>query len=85
MGFGIDLRRRQRIDECPHQANIEVTTSGLTRMVCENCGHVTIQPSGELSGDIDRSRFGRRSERSAGHRRMANVDETKRVEETVSV
>ncbi len=73
--MAIDLRRLRGGAECLHESEVEVTTSGLKRAVCESCGHVTIQPSFELSGDIDRSRFGRRSE-SAGRAGRPQVDET---------
>lgn len=84
MGMAIDLRRLSRGAECLHESEVEVTTSGLKRTVCENCGHVAIQPSTELSGDIDRSRFGRRSE-SAGRVGRSQVDETGATKEALFV
>lgn len=85
MGIAIDLRRLGRSDECLHESVVEVTTSGLRRMVCENCGHVTIRRTAELSGDIDRSRFGRRSERSAERGDRTQIDETRATKEALGV
>lgn len=82
MGMAIDLRRLGRGAECMHESEVEVTTSGLKRTVCETCGQVTIQPSIELSGDIDRSRFERRSE-SARRGRGPQVEKTGATKETL--
>lgn len=84
MGMVIDLRHLGRGAECVHESEVEVTTSGLKRTVCEGCGHVTIQPSTELSGDIDRSRFGRRSE-TVGRGGRSPVDDTAATKEALRV
>lgn len=57
----IRLRRFERSGACVHQSTVEVTTNGLQRVVCEDCGHIAFRPVATLAGDIDRSRFARRS------------------------
>ncbi len=65
--MGLGLRRFRRGNTCAHSSTLEVTTNGLTRLVCENCGHVAIRPVAGIVSDIDRSSFARRSE--SGRRR----------------
>ncbi len=65
--MGLGLGRFRRGNKCAHSSTLEVTTNGLTRLVCENCGHVAIRPVAGIVGDIDRSSFARRSE--SGRRR----------------
>jgi hypothetical protein len=57
----IGLRWFGRGSACSHQSTVEVTTNGLKRVVCEECGHVAIRPVTTMVSDIDRSRFARRS------------------------
>ena len=69
LGFG-RIRGREK---CLHSSTLDVTTNGLTRLVCENCGHVAIRPAPIRLSEIDRSSFARRSE---GGRRRAEADST---------
>lgn len=59
--------RLGRNKTCAHASTIEVTTSGLTRVVCEDCGLVAITAVSPISSEVDRSRFERRSDRPAKH------------------
>ena len=54
-----------------HASTLDVTTSGLKRVVCESCGLVAIRPVTSIEGEINRSSFARRSE---GGRRRAEPD-----------
>lgn len=85
MELGIDLRRLGRNEECLHATGVEVTTGGLKRIVCESCGHVTIRPAAELSGDRSRSRFVRRSEQSTVLGRGLSIDDTGATREPLNV
>ncbi len=85
MELGIDILRLARNEECLHATEIEVATGGLKRIVCESCGHVTIRPAGELSGDRSRSRFVRRSEKSAVLGPRPSVDDTGTTKEALNV
>lgn len=57
------MYRFGRVDACAHLSTVEVINFGLARTVCEQCGHVAIRPVSSISGQVDRSRFERRSER----------------------
>jgi len=57
----IRVPRFERSGTCVHRSNVEVTTNGLKRVVCEDCGHIAIRPVTTIAVDIDRSRFARRS------------------------
>lgn len=57
--MGVERRWFGRAPECAHREAVMVTTYGLTRSVCEQCGHVEITKAPTLSGEVDRSRFAR--------------------------
>lgn len=69
LGFG---RFRGGV-KCLHSSTLDLTTNGLTRLVCEYCGHVAIRPAAITLSEVDRSSFARRSE---GGRRRAEADGT---------
>jgi hypothetical protein len=71
MGLGLGRFRRRK--KCAHASTLDVTTNGLIRLVCENCGHVAIRPGANTPSEADRSSFARRSE---GGRRRAEADRT---------
>lgn len=48
----------RKIAVCSHQSTVTVITGGLERVICEDCGHVTIRYE-LISGDLDRSMFSR--------------------------
>ncbi len=49
----------RKIAVCSHQSTVTVITGGLERVICEDCGHVTIRYESMISGDLDRSKFSR--------------------------
>ena len=57
-------RKTQR---CSHDVTVSVRMSGLERVVCERCGHVTVRYLSALSGSVDRSRFAREADRTRRH------------------
>jgi hypothetical protein len=62
LGALITSRDRQ---ECLHDEIVIVVSTGLERMICEGCGHLSFRCLAELSGKIDRSRFVREVDRLA--------------------
>jgi hypothetical protein len=69
MALGIGRIRGR--EKCLHSSTLDMTTNGLTRLVCEYCGHVAIRPAAITLSEVDRSRFARRSE---GGRHAAEAD-----------
>lgn len=59
--LGVFNRRRQ---ECLHDEIVTVVSTGLERVICEGCGHLSFRYLAELSSEIDRSRFGREVDRA---------------------
>lgn len=55
--------RLARVD-CPHTSTVTVRHGGIERRICETCGHVSLRPLEELSGQVDRSQFERQVERA---------------------
>jgi hypothetical protein len=51
-----------RAPECTHENTVTVSTSGITRMVCQRCRHVEIRGFDFVVGELDRSLFARGSE-----------------------
>lgn len=49
---------------CEHPNSVTVRNSGIERTVCESCGRVSFRGLEGLSGEADRSQFGRDIERS---------------------
>ena len=49
----------RKIAVCSHQSTVTVITGALERVICEDCGHVTIRYESMISGDLDRSKFSR--------------------------
>ena len=49
----------REIAVCSHQSTVTVITGGLERVICEDCGDVTIRYESMISGDLDRSMFSR--------------------------
>ena len=49
----------RKIAVCSHQSTVTVITGGLERVICEDCGHVTIRYESMISADLDRSKFSR--------------------------
>lgn len=53
------LRTHPRQRDCNHTRTLNVIAGGLERVICEECGHVTIRYESMISGDISRSQFSR--------------------------
>jgi hypothetical protein len=48
---------------CLHDRIVTVISTGLERVICEGCGHLSFRYLAELTTKIDRSRFGREVDR----------------------
>ena len=59
------LSKSRDRQECLHTANVTVVSTGLERVICEGCGHLSFRYLAELTGKIDRSRFVREVDRLA--------------------
>jgi len=51
--------------KCEHVNRITVKNAGIERVICESCGHVSINADDGLSGSVTRSQFERVVERPA--------------------
>lgn len=51
--------------DCTHYDTVNVICNGLERVICEQCGHVTIRYESMISGDVTRSQFPRRADEKA--------------------
>lgn len=60
------LRRHRRQTNCQHRKTVSVQSSGVERVVCELCGHVSVQFLSDLAGEVERTRFARQVERVEG-------------------
>ena len=49
-------------EECSHQSTVSVIAHGFERVICEDCGHVSIRYESMIAGDVDRSVFSRRAD-----------------------
>ena len=58
-------RTHPRRRECQHRNTVTVISDGLERVVCEDCGSVTIRYESIITGDVHRSQFSRRADRLA--------------------
>lgn len=56
-----------RDGECSHEESLVVSVSGITRVLCEQCGHVEVRGAESPVESTDRSRFARTSERGGRH------------------
>lgn len=59
------MNRNRGPQECLHDETVTVASAGLQRVICEGCGHLSFRYSVELTGKVDRSRFGRDVDRFA--------------------
>lgn len=58
-------RTHPRQQDCSHDQTVNVISNGLERVICENCGHVTIRYESMITGDVKRSQFPRRADELA--------------------
>ena len=49
----------RKIAACSHQSTVTVVSAGLERVICEDCGDVTIRYESMILGDLHRSKFSR--------------------------
>lgn len=59
-------RRHRRQNKCPHRTTVSIVSSGVQRLVCESCGHVSVHFMADLGGEVERTRFARNIERGQG-------------------
>ena len=57
----MDVTEGYRAD-CSHQRTVNGVVGGPERVLCEDCGDVTIRDESMLSRDIDRSMFIRKAD-----------------------
>ncbi len=60
--MGKGLRWLAHDQTCAHEHTKTISTGVITRVVCQDCGHVEIQEATGLSGEVNRSLFERKSE-----------------------
>ena len=65
MTFGKQSRPSQ--DNCSHTQTISVSSSGVDRIVCEICGHVSVSFTTALTADIQRTQFARPADSAKRH------------------
>lgn len=58
-------RTHPRHHDCVHDETVSVIADGLERVICEQCGHVTVRYESMISGDVERSQFPRRADERA--------------------
>lgn len=56
-------RTHQRRRDCAHPRTVSVIHDGLERVICEDCGWLTIRYESMISGDVRRSQFSRRADK----------------------
>ncbi len=58
-------RTHPRHRDCTHEVTVTVISNGLERVICEQCGHISIRYESMISGDLTRSQFPRRADERA--------------------
>jgi hypothetical protein len=48
--------------ECSHMSTVTVIAYGLERVICEDCGHVTVRYESMIARDVERSMFSRKAD-----------------------
>ena len=48
--------------DCVHSETVNVISNGLERVICEQCGHVSVRYESMISGDLSRSQFPRKAD-----------------------
>ena len=51
-----------KVRDCSHQSTLTVVHAGLARVICENCGDVTVRYESVIAANIDRSMFSREAD-----------------------
>ena len=58
-GIEVAIRPRTRPDQCRHESTLTVTATGVSRSICETCGHISVSFVSEVSGPVTRRHFAR--------------------------
>jgi hypothetical protein len=66
-------RRLRRQGKCAHRSTVSVQSSGVERVVCETCGHVSVHFVADLAGEVERDRFARPVERVEGKHLVPDI------------
>ena len=61
--------RAWRQSRCRHIVTVSVWSTGVKRVVCESCGHVSVHFLTDMHSEFDRARFARPGERDLERRR----------------
>ncbi len=56
------MRTHPKRRDCTHMATLNVITGGLERVICEDCGHVSVRYESMISRDVHRSQFKRKAD-----------------------
>jgi len=65
--------RAWRQSRCRHSVTVSVGSTGVERVVCESCGHVSVHFLTDMDSEFDRARFARPGERDPERRgRLTN-------------
>ena len=78
------LRRMRRQDRCAHSVSVTVQSTGIERVVCEACGHVSVHFLSGLTGEVDRDRFARPIEREGRHQRADEESDEELLVDTLT-
>jgi hypothetical protein len=73
--MNISFNGRANPDTCAHADSITVNTVGVQRVICETCGHVSVNFIDDLGGEVSRTAFAREADqlRSVKHLVGASV------------
>jgi hypothetical protein len=70
--------RAWRQSRCRHTVTVSACSTGVERVVCESCGHVSVHflSDSDTYSEVDRSRFARPGERGANPARHTSPGRT---------
>jgi len=60
--MNISFNSRPNPDTCAHADSITVNTVGLQRVICETCGHVSVNFIDDVGGKVSRAAFAREAD-----------------------
>ena len=55
---------------CSHHSTVSVVTGHLERVICEDCGDVTVRYESMISGDVNRLQFSRKADTTAANQAL---------------
>lgn len=56
------VRTHPLLQNCTHKDTVTVIGAGLERVICSDCGHITIRYEAMISGEVSRSMFAREAD-----------------------